>query len=214
MTSSLPRPPLPAPPAGGPQRRVSALLVGLAAFFIALLALALIGLATQDEDSADSADAVADRGSEGGLDCQAGDGVDDTRNLCLYPDRPDRRADDHEAEVGESVRLSGYTATLEDAEIERDGLIGDHLRVGVALANRDDHAQPYEAWQIGLQTADGVVLDPVLNPHEDRIPGGELIPGGEVEGSVVFDVGPGTYYLVFDPDLVGKARGIWRIDVD
>lgn len=46
----------------------------------------------------------------------SGERVDSERQG-LYPERADVQASDHEAPMGDSVRLAGYTATLTGAEL-------------------------------------------------------------------------------------------------
>lgn len=138
----------------------------------------------------------------------------DTRNRSLYPDRPDRQAEDHEATVGGSVRLAGYTATVKGAEISTNEVLGDRqLTVFVEIENRDDRAQPYNTFHWRLQDKDGRVLDPTLNFRDDDLGSGDLVKGGKASGTVAFDAGPGTYYVIYKPDPFNAARGIWKIEV-
>lgn len=134
----------------------------------------------------------------------------DTSDLDLYPDRPDRQELDHEAAVGDSVRLAGYTATVDGAEIVNDPVWGEQLHVSVTVENRDDRAQPYNTFDWRIQDASGRVVDPTVG---DNIGSGDLVEGGTVSGTVAFDAGPGTYFVIYKPDPFNAARGIWQIEV-
>lgn len=137
----------------------------------------------------------------------------DTRNVALYPDRPDRHAEDHEARVGEPVRLAGYTATVTGAELATDAFGDRVLVVHVTVENRDERAQPYNVFDWRIQDAAGRVLDPTVSTRDDDLGSGDLVSGGRVSGTVAFDVGPGTYYVIYKPKLFDAARGVWQVTV-
>ncbi len=188
----------PPPPTAAKKRRgcMPIMLGGLAILVVIIIVVAIAG---GDDDGA-----------------PAGDGAPaaeptDTRNLDLYPDRSDRQDQDHEAEVGGSVRLAGYTATVAAAELVTDEVFGEELVVDVEIENRDAGAQPYNLFHWRLQTAGGEVLDP-LGIQSD-LGSGDLVGGGSTSGRVAFDVGPGTYYVIYKPDPFNAARGIWRVTV-
>lgn len=131
----------------------------------------------------------------------------------LYPDRPDQQDEDKEAAVGESVMLRGYTATLTGAsygvqEFTDTGIV----TIEVKLENRDDGAQAYNTFDWRIQTANGQVLDPSFM-GENTLGSGDLVGGGVVEGTVGFEVGPGTYYVIYKPDAFASDRGVWQITV-
>jgi hypothetical protein len=171
---------------------------------VAVIAVSAIASIAGDDDETEPA--ASDIAAE------AGDEADDTdtRNLDLYPDRPDRQDQDHEAAVGDSVRLVGYTATVTGAEIVNDPVWGEQLHVSVTVENRDDRAQPYNTFDWRIQDASGRVVDPTIG---DNIGSGDLVEGGTVSGTVAFDAGPGTYFVIYKPDPFNAARGIWQIDV-
>lgn len=131
----------------------------------------------------------------------------------LYPDRPDQQGEDQEASIGESVRLSGYTTTVTGATFTQEQFTEtDLVIVDVRIENRDDSAQPYNTFDFKIQTANGQVLDPSFMA-ENTVGSGDLVGGGVVEGNVGFEVGPGTYYVIYKPDAFDAARGIWQITV-
>jgi hypothetical protein len=137
----------------------------------------------------------------------------DTRNLSLYPDRPDRHAEDHEARVGDAVRLAGYTAAVTGAELATDALGDRVLVVHVTVENRDKRAQPYNTFHWRIQDANGRVLDPTISTRDDDLGSGDLVSGGRVTGTVSFEVGPGTYYVIYKPKAFDAARGVWQVTV-
>jgi hypothetical protein len=131
----------------------------------------------------------------------------------LYPERPDRHAEDQEAAVGEPVRLGGYTATVTAAELA-PGLLDERvLVVHVRVENRDDRAQPYNVFDWRIQDSAGRVLDPTPSGRDDGLGSGDLVHGGVASGTVAFGVGPGTYYVIYKPKVFDAARGVWKITV-
>jgi len=231
MSTTPPPPPPPGESASWsaepPKGRAGGCLrvVGIVALVVVGLGVVGAVLGGDDEDATPPRDAAASgaadtdetdaaTGDAGGtVSCQAGDGVEDTRNLCLYPERPDRQDDDHEAELGAPVRLAGYTAALVEARIE-DQFDDPGVVVGVRVENRDDEAQAYNLFHWRIQTTNGQVLDPTINLRDDSLGSGDLVPGGSVTGSIAFDVGPGEYFVIYKPDPFNAARGIWRIEVE
>lgn len=135
----------------------------------------------------------------------------DTRNTDLYPDRPDQQSEDHEAQLGSPVRLAGYTATVHGASLQTTPLDDQIAVIDVTVENRDDSAQSYNTFDWKIQTPNGQVLDPTF--IGDNLGSGDLVGGGSVDGQVSFEVGPGTYYVVYKPDAFNAARGIWQITV-
>jgi len=134
----------------------------------------------------------------------------------LYPERPDKQPGDKDRAVGQSVELSGYTATLKSAtfaqsasDFEKDG----YLITEVTIANRDAKAQHYSASDWKLITPIGTVIDPTFTSVDGRLGSADLVTGGTVSGQVPFEVGStkGDYYVIYDPDLGTSNRGIWKV---
>lgn len=166
------------------------------------------GGATERQDSDE------DSGDGGDEECPPTG--DDTRNQCLYPDRPDSQSDDHEQLVGGSVRLAGFTATLNSVEFQPAAdFTEDCVLVDVTVENRDDSAQPYNTFDWRIQTEGGQVLDPGFCSFgaDNNIGSGDLVTGGTVNGTVGFEVAPGTYFIIYKPDPFSSARGIWQVEV-
>lgn len=118
------------------------------------------------------------------------------------------RSDGSGASVGDTARLADYSATLVDASLD-----GETLVVAVVVENRDDDPQPYGESDWRLETEAGGVLAPAENPRADALGAGTLGRDERVEGTLVFDVGPGVHSLVYQPDRAGAARGVWTIEI-
>jgi hypothetical protein len=124
------------------------------------------------------------------------------------------REGDHLVDVGEGVRISGFTATVQETRFApsfEELPDGSYLVVSVDLENRDDRAQPYDLSHWHLQQPDGALTTPVF---ADQLTGGSLPPHATVHGRLVFQVGDGTgaYYVTYRPDVLDRGRGIWTID--
>ena len=204
----------PSPPgslAGAPRRRgrlAVRVLIGLLtlAAFAAVVAGGLVVVRL-------AADARVERDEEAGATgCDPSDDPADTRNLCLYPERDSRESTDHESELGHDVRLAGYTATVREGFVN-ELVLDDQLGIRVRIVNRDDGVQPYGPLDWKIQTEQGRIVTPTQNEREDALGSGELDQDEEIEGTLVFDLEPGTYYVLYRPDLFNRARGVWRLDV-
>lgn len=183
-------------------------------FILPLILLVLvIGItAASGGGSDDDPSPVAANGDDG-ESAEAPDEPQAGKAGSLYPDRPDQQDEDNEAAMGESVQLSGYTATLTSASYGKQELMDtDLVTVNVKIENRDDSAQAYNTFDWKIQTPNGQVLDPTF-VAENSLGSGDLVGGGTVEGNVGFEVGPGTYYVIYKPDAFDGARGIWQITV-
>jgi hypothetical protein len=178
-------------------------------FILPLAVVALIVLASvasgggSDDDKSSGADSKVSTSGSG-----------ETKSNALYPDRPDRHKEDHEAELGQPVELSGYTATLKAAAVESQQFGEDEIVIDVEISNRDDRAQPYSPFDWKLQTPEGQVVDATISLDDNALDSGDLVQGGKVAGRVAFDQNAsGTYYVIYKPDPFDAARGIWKITV-
>lgn len=135
----------------------------------------------------------------------------------LFPGRVDAQDEDQERNIGESAKLSGYTATVtaaafrqELSSFEQDG----YLVIEVTIENRDSKAQPYNTFDWKLQTPNGQVIDPGFSSNES-LGSGDLVSGGKVSGKVTFEVGStkGDFYIIYKPDPFDAARGVWKATV-
>ena len=153
---------------------------------------------------------------------EASDRIEDleaaTENPAVDPANPDAQEEDQNVAVGDSVELSGYTATVEAAgfveqlsELETEG----YLVVEVNVFNRDEEAQPFNLLDWRLQTPNGQILDPTFSSAEGTLSAGDLIEGGEVSGKVIFEIGAATgdFFVIYKPDPFDAARGLWKVTV-
>jgi hypothetical protein len=208
------------------RRRRSRLLVGAVG---AVLVFALACAAGETEDARSESERAADKAAAEAAEdattpapapataCRdTADDVDlDTKRQDLYPGRPDGQVDDHEAAVGDCVRIAGVTAVVDGAAMAESQFGDPQLVVKVTERNRDDRAKPYNMFDWRIQTADGQVLDPGIPWQTERgLSSGDLVSGGTVTGDVAFDVAPGTYFVIWKPDPFDAARGVWQVTVE
>lgn len=183
-------------------------LVSLVALGLAIAGIAAVARMASDareERAREEAEFVA-------CDDDRSGGEGDTRNLCLYPDRPDRQSDDHEAEVGSAVRLAGLTASLDEGFMHQL-VLADQLTIRVTIHNRDDRPKTYGSTDWKVLDAGGNPVTPVNSEREDALRTGELDAGETVTGTIAYDLPAGAYYVVYRPEAINQARGIWRVDV-
>ena len=189
-------------------------IIPLAFVVLLVIIAATSGGADEENPRRSEASNAADGGTEdaanGGAE-QASADADNTERQGLYPDRADIQDSDHEAELGQAVRLSGYTATLTKAEMFTPEFGDPEFLIHVTVENRDDAAQPYNMFDWRIQTEGGQVLDPTFTMRDDDLGSGDLVQGGTVSGTIAFDVAPGTYYVIYKPDPFDDPRGIWKV---
>lgn len=155
----------------------------------------------------DASEVVGNSAREALDDARAGEQVD----------RADRQREDQEVAIGQSVRVSGYTATVTRATFQQalsDFEDGGYLVADVTVTNRDDRSQPYNTFDWNLQTPQGQVIDPTFT-SQDQLGAGDLVEGGTVSGKVVWQIGAakGQFFVVYKPDPFDAARGIWPVSV-
>jgi hypothetical protein len=139
----------------------------------------------------------------------------DTKNQSLYPQRLGISKDDHEASVGDCVRIDGMTAYVLDARVLTPRFGDKVIVVNVKIRGRDA-TKSYNPFDFKLQTAAGnqesitISLDDSIN----ELNSGSLVKGGEVIGDLVFEYqGPGTYYVVWEPSIIKPDKGFWALNV-
>jgi len=141
-----------------------------------------------------------------------------TENKAVDPSNPDTEREDQNVAIGDTVELSGYTTAVKSAnfqgaisEFEEDG----YLVADVAIANRDDEAQPFNYFDFKLQTPGGQVIDPTFASTDGLLQSGDLIKGGSVTGKVIWEVGAakGDYFVIYKPDAFNAARGLWKVTI-
>ena len=142
----------------------------------------------------------------------------DSKKQGLYPSRAGVTKTDHEAAVGDCVRISGATTYVTGADITTDSITNKQgIIVSVSETNRDKSTKSYNALDWKLQTPQGTIenMTIIFGDNTKSLSAGELVTGGSVEGTVAFDyAGPGTYYVLYEPVLsMGSDVGVWGITV-
>ena len=127
----------------------------------------------------------------------------------LFPDRANQFREDQERSLGEAARLSGYTTTVESVAYDGDGTV----TVSVRIENRDDEPQPMFSTDWQLVSPDVTSYDPASS----TLPATGEVADEPVTGEVVFEVdaleATGDFYVVYKPDRLDAARGIWQLQV-
>lgn len=139
----------------------------------------------------------------------------DTKNQSLYPQRLGAAKDDHEAAVGDCVRIDGMTAYVLDARVVTPRFGDKVIVVKVKLRGRDG-TKMYNPFDFALQTPGGnqESITITIDDSVDELSSGNLVKGGEVTGDLVFEYqGPGTYYVVWEPNMIKADKGFWALNV-
>lgn len=137
----------------------------------------------------------------------------------LFPGRIDVQKEDQERVIGDSAKLSGYTATVTDAMFRQSFDTyskAGYITVRATVENRDDRAQPYSPGDWKIQLPSGQVLDHTYESEAGKeIGSGDLVKDGKAEGVIVFETGStkGDYFIIYKPDPWDAARGIWKVTV-
>ena len=147
----------------------------------------------------------------------------DSKKQGLYPDRLGVTKTDHEAAVGDCVRVSGATTYVTGFEVVDDSTSfssGQLIVVTISETNRDKSPKHYTSVDWKLQTPKGILLDSklgygMLDGQSTALDSAELVTGATVDGTVAFEYsGPGTYYVIFDQVFsLGSDLGVWGITV-
>lgn len=170
----------------------------------------------KNSDSANSSEATTMTAKAAAACKDTPDGTNlDTKNLSLYPQRLGTAKDDHEAAIGDCVRIDGMTAFVLDARVLTPRYGDKVIVVKVKIRGRDG-TKSYNPFDFKLQTASGnqESITFTLDDSIDELSSGSLVKGGEVTGDLVFEYqGPGTYYVVWEPSVFNDEKGIWALNV-
>lgn len=127
----------------------------------------------------------------------------------LFPERANQFREDQERALGEAARLSGYTTAVEAVSYDGDGTV----TVSVRIENREDEPQP-------MFSTDWQLVSPEVTTYEplsSTLPSTGEVADEPVTGDVVFEVdaldATGDFYVVYKPDRLDAARGIWQFPV-
>ena len=139
----------------------------------------------------------------------------ETKKQGLYANRLGISKDDHEAAVGDCVRIDGMTAYVTGARVVTPSFGDKVIVVNVKIRGRDG-TKTYNPFDFKLQNPAGsqesitISIDDSIN----ELNAGTLVKGGEVAGDLVFKyTGAGTYYVVWQPNMIKSDKGIWAIEV-
>jgi len=145
----------------------------------------------------------------------------DSKKQGLYPDRAGVTKTDHEAAVGDCVRVSGATTYVTGFEVvDSPSPLDDGKLIVITMSetNRDPKPKNYSSTDWKIQTPKGVRADEdyswgIYDPNGTALKSAEMVTGTTVEGTVGFEyAGPGTYYVIFD-GLFTSDQGVWGITV-
>jgi hypothetical protein len=144
----------------------------------------------------------------------------DSKKQGLYPTRAGVTKTDHEAAVGDCVRVSGATTYVTAFKVVDSPGYNDGQLIVITMSetNRDLKPKSYTYYDWNIQTPKGILLDPdsswgIYDPEETALDSAEMVTGTTVEGTVGFKYdGPGTYYVIFDGTFQND-RGVWAITV-
>jgi hypothetical protein len=136
------------------------------------------------------------------------------------PGRPGGAVTDQLRPLGSAAEIDGRSATVLAAEFvdsTRPFQRGPSLLLLVKIANVSSANQNYGLFDWQLQFPDGHVEMVGFNMRDDRLGVGSLVRGGEVTGTIVFDVGTvtGDFYLLFGEGLPVPGQtsgyGVWKV---
>ncbi len=146
-------------------------------------------------------------GNSGGNASSGSGGSSNAAKEYRFADRADKQPKDVELVVNEPGTVGGvkvnvtsaeYKTSLSEYETADDGKT--YIVVAVQLENISDRTKPYNPFDFRVQTAGGQVLDPTF-AGIDTLNSGDLVTGGKVAGSIVFEVPveEGSQYLIWKP---------------
>ncbi len=139
----------------------------------------------------------------------------DSKKQGLYATRVGVTEDDHEAALTDCVRVAGQSGYVNSVKVIGETYGSDQgILVNVTVRNRDKKQNDYGSYYWKIQTPAGTIESSAffMGDTKPDLGNGKLVTGGEVTGNVVFDyAGPGTYYIVWEPDLFNDGTGIWGV---
>jgi hypothetical protein len=194
-------PPVPPPPMVQPAKSGNGCLIAVLVAFGLLVLIAVLSIVAITFLGKKASDKLED----------VGDAI--STPSTVDPAHVGARSEDEVLEIGESVRISGFTATVRSAkftETVEDFPPGSYLVVDVTVENRDDEAQTPFGLPWYLQDPNGAVVPPMSGDADVT---GQIGAGVEADGRLVFQVADlsGEYFLFYRPDPIDKTRGIWPI---
>ena len=148
--------------------------------------------------------------------CDLPSGVkeDEQVKTVLFEDRPDRRDDDYDREVGSEVTIEPWEAQVTTTEFrpEIDGQQAGYLVVHLTVKNVGVGKRTPSRFHWQLLTPSGELKNPAPVAAGEVLPEEELKKDEQASGVLVFTAGqePGTFYVVFNPTKKDSdPRGVW-----
>ena len=150
--------------------------------------------------------------------CNLPSGVksDEQSKEVLFSDRPNRQEEDYDRNIGESVEVLPYEATLTSAEFvaelgpnEKSGYIVARVSVtNVGTGKRENNRFHWQLLTPGGELKNFALVEGGDKPLEEK----DLQKDESVAGPLIFTAGgeKGNFYIVFAPQK-GKTepRGVW-----
>lgn len=137
--------------------------------------------------------------------------VTDAPEATLFPGRADSQDNDQERELGAPATINDLEATVNSVEFVQELSsfeTAGYFVVTVTYVNKADRALPYNVFDWRIQTSGGQVNDPGL--HDHTLGSGDLVPGGTVTGTVIFDAVTPDGFILWKP-FFDSDRGIWKV---
>lgn len=162
-----------------------------------------------DQDDRETGPDEVVRPEEGDEDDEDDEG--DRQERPVREDPPSRFAEreaargDRETELGDAIRVAGRRVRVVTAAHE-----GGRLVLAVVIDGRTVQPQSYGPGDWSLELVGGGIVEPAPNDRTDALGSGQVTGRDRVEGTVVFDVGPGTYFALFQPEGA-ERRGVWKV---
>lgn len=210
-------PPPPARKSGGGCLKAVLLVGGVfAAAVVVVVLITIIGSTSTTSSGSASKSPAGASGKKASdttfcKDTPLGEEID--TNVKRSSDRPDQQSDDHEALLGDCVRVHDFAAYVNSVESRSDAT-GDKVMVAnVTVTNRKNGVQPYNQFDWKVITPSGRIEDPTIFFGEmNSLGSGDLVSGGTATGDVAMPFeGPGAYYIIFEPGIFDDDRGVWAV---
>jgi putative flippase GtrA len=131
---------------------------------------------------------------------------------------PEAADGDQAAALGEGVSIDGVVVAVVDAALEQrisNLEDGGYLVVPVSIRNESDATLPYSRSEWRVRTPAGHEYQAALTTVDD-LGAGEIPPGGEAAGRVLFEVGDetGAFHVTYAPGYGDGGHGVWEAVVD
>lgn len=125
---------------------------------------------------------------------------------------------DQQVAIGQSATVGGVSATVTAANFQQslDETRADgYLVVDVTYANMSGQAKQFNSLDWKARSPTGNTIGSEQVGTDGQLTSGELTDGGTVAGKVTFKVGAekGDFKVIWKPDAVDPARGVWTTPV-